>query len=171
MKVLRIGVQLVLTTSSKTVGARSMTRARRAPRELVVCAHDRVEARQVLVETEHVRDCRRQRIPYSRGSGSCDKIDLQLSPRLCEPKGAGSAGNRERCLERPSREIDPVGRQFCDAVRDNSAGELDRFAARSPKQKVCDAHTVSFPKRRPRRRRGESRHFSISISSVRRVVG
>jgi hypothetical protein len=48
-----------------------------------------------------------------------------------EAHGSRAASDRQGRLERASREVDPVGQQLGDAVRDDRAREVDRLAARA----------------------------------------
>ena len=76
-------VQIVFTTSSKTVGAaQHAAGADRTPRQLTVLFDERVEVEQVLVETEHVGDRRCQRLARTLADAAGDGIDVELAAPL-----------------------------------------------------------------------------------------
>ena len=93
------------------------------PGELVVVRDHRVEARQVLVEPQHVahdvEDARRT-------------VDVGVSrPALAHAQRARAAVDRERGLERPRLLVEPVRDQLGDPVRGERAPEVDGLAARA----------------------------------------
>ena len=70
-------VQIVFTTSSKTVGLRSSRPAPDGhPGEVGVIRGDRVERRQVLVEPKHVRDLRAKPLETGPCRRSADDLEL-----------------------------------------------------------------------------------------------
>jgi hypothetical protein len=115
--------------------------ALRAPGELLL-AHELIEKGEVLVQPEHVRN----RLRQLRDDAARDRLDAQLPPACGDSHRARAARNGQGRLERAPGEIDPVGRQLCDSVRDDCAREVDRLAACASKQKLCDAHILSLPK-------------------------
>jgi hypothetical protein len=64
------------------------------------------------------------------------KLPANVSIRSLLPRGARTARNRQRRLERTRREIDPVRRQLGNAVRHDRAREVDRLAACAARPKV-----------------------------------
>ena len=76
-------VQIVFTTSSKTVGARNMRPAPTAHHDSSPSSLDeRVEVEQVLVETEHVGDRRCQRVARTLADAAGEGIDAELAAPL-----------------------------------------------------------------------------------------
>jgi hypothetical protein len=78
-----------------------------------VLAHELVEAGEVLVEPEHVRDCVRE--PWSEAAG--DGFDPQLLLARRDAHRARATRYRQRRLERSRRQVDAIRRKLCDAVR------------------------------------------------------
>jgi DNA-binding CsgD family transcriptional regulator len=104
--------------------------ALRAPRELVL-PDQLVEAGEVFVQSEHVRNDLRQ---LSIGTA----FDPELSVVLGDAHRSRAVRDRQRRLETSSREVDVVGRQLGDAVRDDRPREVDRLTAGAAEWKVSD---------------------------------
>jgi hypothetical protein len=119
-------------------GAEHSTRAEGAPRQLTVLTHERVEAGEVLVETEHVRDRPRERVASTLADGAGDGLDPELAPALRQPNGARAAAQRQGRLERARLEVETIGRQLGDAMRHDRAREIDGLAAGATKWEVSD---------------------------------
>ena len=95
-------VQIVFTTSSKTVGLCTMRPAPRHPRQVGVAGRRRVEGRQVRVEPEHVAHARDQVVTHVNAGGRAEDDDRAPGrpgsiPDPSRPPAAGA----ERELERP----------------------------------------------------------------------
>jgi hypothetical protein len=110
-----------------------------APRKVSVLADEGVEARQVLVEPEDVRDRLRERGARLRTDGPLNRLDVQLFAAGRDAHGAGAARHRQRRLECPCGELDAIRWQLCDSVRDDRAREIDWLAASAVEGKVSDA--------------------------------
>ena len=102
-------------------------------------ADEGVEARQVLVEPEDVRDRLRERGARLRTDGPLNRLDVQLFAAGRDAHGAGAARHRQRRLECPCGELDAIRWQLCDSVRDDRAREIDWLAASAVEWKVSDA--------------------------------
>ena len=70
--------------------------------------------------------------PFQLGVGAA--LDSQLAVAFGDADGARAAHERQRRLERASREVDAVRRQLRDAVRHDRAREVDRLAFRTPQR-------------------------------------
>src|SRR5436190_22970755 len=134
---IRMNVHVVLTTSSKTVGARSMRRAARAPAELSVGPDECVEAGQILVEAEHARDSLRERVTCALADASGEGLDAKLAAALRQSHPACSARDRQRRRAGELR-LESVRRQLGDAVRDDRARKVDRLPAATGQRQLRD---------------------------------
>ena len=138
-------VQIVFTTSSKTVGLRIIRPgARRHPREVRIGRGGLVERAQVLVEAQDVRDGRGAALGDRRARAPAEHLDLRVPLRPSETRTVVGrlAVERQRQLERPRLLVDPVRRQVGDAVRGDRPPKVDRLAARADgaRSRSCVRH-------------------------------
>ena len=128
-------VQIVFTTSSNTVGERSMRpRPGRRPCEVGVLGDRLVEPREIVVEPQHVGGARERRGPHARSGRWPQHLDASRSPPVPGPirmrRGRAprtrsvTESVRRRVVERRRRQLgEPVGVQ--------RARQVDRLPART----------------------------------------
>jgi hypothetical protein len=81
-----------------------------APRGLAVLANEGVEAGQVLVEPEHVRDRLRQRVARLRADVARNSLDPQVRTSRGEPYRARASRHGQRRLELSRVELGVIWR-------------------------------------------------------------
>ena len=85
---------------------------------------------------------------YREGVIRGNRFDPQLAVAFGEVHRARAGRGGQRRLERSHIEIDAVRRQLRDPMRHDCACEIDPLAAGATERYVCQAHALSFPKRK-----------------------
>src|SRR5438034_10788536 len=99
-----------------------------------VVGDELVERRQILVQPEHVRDGRAERVAGLCSNTARDDLETQFATRGREPKGPRAGAGRKRRHKRAFFKAQLVRRQLGHAVGGDRAKEVDRLSLWSPQR-------------------------------------